>query len=160
MSRRVACLLVLGLCQMAAELVGLPGVRALAAASVASPAPRVFTKLGELEPYSMTFAVRTTGADGAPRRVVITPDVYAQLRGPYNRRNAYGAAMAAGPWLAAQPMTRAMLAQTLQHGLCDDAPLLRELGIAVRPGDPALALEYVARGRGLTTPPPVAVRCP
>ncbi|MGH7152260.1 MAG: hypothetical protein ACREIU_16255, partial [Planctomycetota bacterium] len=59
----------------------------------------------------------------------ITPEVYGRLRGPYNRRNLYGAALAFGPVLATDPRTRAMLEAVIRHALCGRAPLLRELGI-------------------------------
>ncbi len=59
----------------------------------------------------------------------MTPEVYARLRGPYNRRNAYGAALAAGPVLATDPRTQGIFWAVLSHATCGEAPLLRELGI-------------------------------
>ena len=58
----------------------------------------------------------------------MTPEVYARLAGPYNRRNAYGAAMAGGPALAADPSLRPMFLAVSRYALCDPAPVLRELG--------------------------------
>jgi hypothetical protein len=57
--------------------------------------------------------------------------MYAKLRGPYNRRNVYGAALAYGPVLASDPRTRAMFDEVSRYALCGDRPILRELDIEV-----------------------------
>ncbi|MCH8924403.1 MAG: hypothetical protein IIA67_14790, partial [Planctomycetes bacterium] len=59
----------------------------------------------------------------------LTPEVSSQLRGPYNRRNVYGAALAYGPVLATDERTAPMLSAVMSYGLCGEAPLLREFGI-------------------------------
>jgi hypothetical protein len=57
------------------------------------------------------------------------------MRGPYNRRNVYGAALAYAPVLPP-----ALRDPVTKHALCGDAPLLRELGLrATR--TPAIILE-------------------
>jgi hypothetical protein len=74
-----------------------------------------------LETYSTRFLFEIDG-----RRIELTPEIYARLRGPYNRRNVYGAALAYAPVVPAElrePVT--------QFALCGDKPLLRELGIDV-----------------------------
>lgn len=132
MKRTTLCavlLTALGLLQMAAEAAGLPALRGLAIATTASPAPRVFSAVEGLETYSTRFAVEWTDPEGVPHALEITPEVYAGLRGPYNRRNAYGAVVAYGPVLAARPATRAMFESVARFALCGDAPLLRELGV-------------------------------
>lgn len=158
-SKRVALLLALGLLQMAASVVDLPVVKAIAAATGASPAPQVFSRYGGLEPFSMTFALQYTTHDGQQRSVPITPERYRQLRGPYNRRNVYGAAIAAGPALNASPQTQPMLHSVLRHGLCGDAPLLRELNVDARDRDTsvAFALLYTARSDANTNALPLRV---
>lgn len=160
MSARVAMLLCLGLLAMAADLLQLPLVRGAAAATVASPAPKVFTRVGELEPYSMRFSLEYVDGAGVEQRVAVTPERYARLRGPYNRRNAYGAALAAGPYLRDEPMTRAMFEQTARHALCGQAPLLAELGVDPASVASGVRIVYTARGRGLRTPPALEVECP
>ena len=122
-------LLVLGLAQMAADVTGLRPVKAVLAATGASPAPRVFSAVKGLETFSTRFFVEWTTRDGRLRSVRITPAVYARLHGPYNRRNAYGAALAFGPVLASDPRTRPMLDSVLRFALAADSVLLSELGI-------------------------------
>lgn len=141
--RRVvpAALLLLGLLQIAADLLGLPLLRGLAAATTASPLPKVFSAVRGLETYSTRFFVEWTDGRGAEHSLELTPDVYAPLRGPYNRRNALGAVVAYGPLLSTDAHTRPMFEQVAAYALCGKAPLLRELGV-----DPA-SLEGPARIR-------------
>jgi len=131
-NRRVAAvaLVLLGLAQMAGDLLGIVPLKAIAAATGASPAPKVFSAVNGLETYSTRFFL-----DLGDRRVELTPEIYARIRGPYNRRNVYGAALAYAPVLPAS-----LRDPVMRHGLCGDAPLLRELGLrATR--TPALILE-------------------
>ena len=51
------------------------------------------------------------------------------MRGPYNRRNAYGAVLAYGPILFSNPRTKPLFESVARYALCGDAPLLRELGL-------------------------------
>lgn len=137
MVRRLApyALLLLGLLQMAgdalehagADRVG-PALKGVAAATAASPAPKVFSAVRGLETYSTRFVLEWDEPSG-PRAEVLTPERYARLRGPYNRRNAYGAALAYGPVLATNPRTKPMLDAVVAFGLTGDAPLLGELGL-------------------------------
>jgi hypothetical protein len=155
-------LLALGLMQMLGDLTGLAPLRGLAAATAASPAPRVFSAVGGLETYSLTFRIEWADRGGIAHSLELTPERYARLRGAYNRRNAYGAVVAYGPLLSESPATRPLFESVARHALCGDAPLLRELGIdpddvmgAVRirleplpgtdPGDLELVLEAPCR---------------
>jgi hypothetical protein len=126
-----ACLIAVGLLQMAGDLCeksvspyyGLR-LKGLGAATAASPAPKVFSAVRGLETYSTRFFLEWADADGERHSLELTPEVYACLRGPYNRRNVYGAALAYGPVLPAE-----LRDPVLAYALCGDAPLLRELGI-------------------------------
>jgi hypothetical protein len=126
-----ACLIAVGLLQMAGDLcerfvstdVGRP-LKGVGAATAASPAPKVFSAVRGLETYSTRFFLEWTGADGAAHSLELTPEVYSHLRGPYNRRNVYGAALAYGPVLPEE-----LRGPVMAYALCGDAPLLRELGI-------------------------------
>ena len=122
-------LLGVGLMQMVGDLTGLPALKGIGAASVASPAPKVFSSAGGLETYSTRFFIEWIDTDGNEQSLEITPEVYAKLRGPYNRRNVYGTALAYGPVLAKNKLTAPMLSAVMKYGLCGDAPLLREFGI-------------------------------
>jgi hypothetical protein len=122
-------LLALGLSQMAGNLVGLDLLRGLALATAAAPAPRLFSAVDGLEAYSTRFVLEWTDDAGRLQVLDITSEAYARVHGPYNRRNAYGAALAFGPLLAANPATRPVWESVARYALCGDAPLLRELGI-------------------------------
>ena len=114
---------------MAGELLGLRALRGLAVATTASPAPRVFSAVRGLETYSTRFLIEWTERDGGARSLELTPAVYQRLRGPYNRRNVYGAALAYGPVLVTEPATRPMFDAVLRRSVCGDRPLLREIGV-------------------------------
>jgi hypothetical protein len=159
--RAAYALLALGLLQMASDALRLLPLKALALATAASPAPRVFSTVKGQEPYSTRFSIEWTGRDGQQRVRAVTPEVYARLPGPYNRRNAYGAALAGGPMMAADARLRPLFEAVARFGLCDPAPVLRELDIdradvvgpprvryeprAVRGPQPALVLEAPCR---------------
>ena len=126
-----ACLIAVGLLQMAGDLcerfvstdVGRP-LKGVGAATAASPAPKVFSAVRGQETYSTRFFLEWAGADGEAHSLELTPEVYSHLRGPYNRRNVYGAALAYGPVLPAE-----LREPVLTYAVCGEAPLLRELGI-------------------------------
>lgn len=124
-----AALLVLGLLQIAGDLVKVRPLRALAAATGASPAPKVFSSVNGLETYSSTFEVRWSDETGLARSLVLTPELYEQVRGPYNRRNTYGAVLSYGPVLRIDPAVSPMFNAVGHYALCEDAPILKELGI-------------------------------
>jgi hypothetical protein len=137
-TKRATALLVLGLLQMSGhvlELAGLPKIgrplRALGAATAASPAPKVFSTASCLETFSTRFTLEWRDVTGRDRRLRITPDVGARIHGPYNRRNVFGAAIAFGPVLETTPETQRLFRSIASHALCGEASLLRELGIDV-----------------------------
>lgn len=130
MSRPVEiALLALGLLQIAADLAGFTTLRAIAAATTASPRPLVFSAVRGLETYSTRFIVEWTDRAGESHALELTPEVYGALRGPYNRRNVFGAVVAYGPLLSTDARTRPMFDRVAAYALCGDAPLLRELGV-------------------------------
>ena len=144
----------LGLAQMAGAIRGLPVLQGLAAATAASPAPRVFTTVDGFEGFSTRFFVEYVDVDGARRSIEITPERYARVAGPYNRRNAYGAVVAAGPVLSKRPVTAPMVDSVARHALCGAAPLLRELGVDPAQVGSPIVLRYVPRPGA---PPPEGV---
>ena len=136
MNKSAVALLVLGLLQMSGDVLERAGLRSvgrplkgIGAATTASPAPKVFSAVRGLETYSTRFFLEWQGADGAAHSLELTPEVYARLRGPYNRRNVYGAVLAYGPVLATDERTRPLFESVACYALCGEAPLLRELGI-------------------------------
>jgi hypothetical protein len=136
MTKRCVALLVLGLLQMGGDLldrlgagvVGRP-LKGVAAATTASPAPKVFSAVRGLETFSTRFTVEWTDRAGRGHVLPITSELSARIRGPYNRRNVYGAVLAYGPVLATDERTEALYTSVARYALCGGAPLLRELGI-------------------------------
>jgi hypothetical protein len=136
-----------GCVRMVADLAGFEPVAAVAAASGAAPAPKVFTSARGLETFSSRFFVEWNTREGEMRSVELTPERYARLAGPYNRRNVYGAALAYGPVLAADPRTRPLLDGVLAGASCGDAPLLAELGIETPDRAGPARIRVVPRGQ-------------
>jgi len=125
-----AGLVILGCVQMVGDLSGNRGVRAVGLATHASPAPKVFTSQEGFETFSSRFFIDWTDTVGKKHSLEVTPRSYSGVRGPYNRRNAYGAALSYSPVLASNEKTRPMLHSVMRHAFCGPAPLLRELYIA------------------------------
>ena len=125
-------LALVGFAQMAGDVFHWPALRAVAAATAASPAPKVFSTVKGLETFSTRFFIEWNDATGTQHSVEITPERYAHLRGPYNRRNVYGAVLAYGPVLETDPHTISLFNEVSSYALCGNAPLLRELGIPAR----------------------------
>lgn len=131
MKKAAVFLVILGLAQMTGDLlekyIYAPAGRALkgvAAATTAAPAPKVFSSVHGLETYSTRFAIEWSDRAGIEHSLLITPEIYGRIRGPYNRRNVYGAALAYGPVLPEN-----LRDPVMHYALCEEAPLLRELGI-------------------------------
>ncbi len=144
-------------------------IKGLAAATVASPAPKVFSAVvvpgpgpverRTLETYSTDFVLEWTDAHGEPHALEITRDVYARLEGPYNRRNVYGAVLAFGPALVSSEAARPMFESVLRHAACGDRPLLAELGVeASTVRDPVIV--RVVPPEGVELDLPLALEAP
>jgi hypothetical protein len=136
MGRAGLALTILALAQMTGDLLNFPALKGVAAATTASPAPKVFSAVRGLETYSTRFVIEYTDPSGERREVALTQQMYAKLRGPYNRRNIYGAALAYGPVLATEPLTQPMFDHVSRYALCGERPILRELGIEAVPDAP------------------------
>jgi hypothetical protein len=116
-------IIVIGSLQMIGYVTGIKAVRGLGAVTCSSPLPLVFGEVKGVETYAADFYMRYTTAAGSDTMIHLTPEMYSQLKGPYNRRNVYGAAISYGPVLPEriwQPI--------LQHGICDRS-ILNELGL-------------------------------
>jgi hypothetical protein len=133
MRRAALALALLGIAQMAGDLLRIPALAGVAAATAASPAPKVFSAVRGLETFTSGFELTIRARDGSTRSVELTPELNARLRGPYNRRNVYGAVLAYGPVLAAEPRTRELFDALSQGALCGEAALLEELGLRTAP---------------------------
>ena len=83
--------------------------------------------------------------DGIAHVKRLTPRANRGLRGPYNRRNAYGAMIAGGPMLSANAATRAMHAAALSYTRCGAGSALDELGIDRRTIAGPVTIELILR---------------
>lgn len=129
MKKRAIALLVLGLAQMTGDLTGFTALKGIAAATAASPAPKVFSSVRGLETYSSRFYVEWKDRAGKAHSWKLTPALGAKLEGPYNRRNVYGAVLSYGPVLMSDPRARPLFDAVARYALCGRAPVLREVGI-------------------------------
>lgn len=134
--------MVLGLSQMAGHLIGSRALRGLGLASGFAPFPRVFCETAGHEAFAAVYELEWKTQDGLVTRRRITPEWYACLQGPYNRRNVHGAVIAFAPRMAP-----AMRDSVLAAALAPTSPLRVELGIPAdatgftlhirpRPGEP------------------------
>lgn len=144
-------LILLGFMQMVGFLTGVRALRGIGAASVASPLPLVFTEVRGWETFASRFTVEYETAAGRGE-IEITPAVYRRLRGPYNWRNVYGAALAYGPVLP-EAMSQAVLTQ----GFCR-SPLPGSFGIAAPIRRARVRIATKTRGRDDVHT--IAVECP
>lgn len=116
----------LGFLSTAGHLVGSKAVTGLGFISAASPLPLVFSSFRGVEGFAGVFELQIEGPGGA-ETVTLSPDHYRRLGGPYNLRNAYGAAIAGAPMLTGDD-EQAMVDSVLRYALCPGGPIRAELG--------------------------------
>jgi len=146
--------------QMAGDILRLPVLKGIGAATNASPAPRVFSSVRGLETFSTTFLIEWKDHSGVVHSIQIAPEMYSRLRGPYNRRNVYGAVLAYGPVLQSDSRTRAMFDAIAVHALCGDSPLLRELGLQLRDIAGSISIKLLPRRGSKTDDLPLVISPP
>ena len=122
-------LVALGTLQIVADVLGLPRLKAVFAATQVSPAMKVFTAHQGYETQAARFAITWFDADGDAQRLNVDPEIYRNVSGPYNRRNVYGAALAYGPLLRADPKLRPMQESVMHYAFCSPGALRSALGI-------------------------------
>lgn len=141
----------IGCIQMAGDLTGNTPLKAIGTALAASPAPKVFTAHNGFETYSSRFFINWQDEQAQRHHTPVTLARYAGMKGPYNRRNAYGAAISYGPVLAANPYTRPMFEQTAVYALCTPDGVMHELGIDQAAGTP-ISVELKPREKNSRDP--------
>lgn len=155
-----AILAVVGFAQMIGDVFHLNAVKAVAAATAASPAPKVFSAVKGLETYSSRFYIESANDGANSRSVEITPQLYARLRGPYNRRNVFGAVLAYGPVLVSDSRTQPLFESVSRYALCGEAPLLMELGIPSSSLRPPVRVRIEVRPGSKTESLPLLIQVP
>jgi hypothetical protein len=141
-NRAAVALCLVGGIQMAGFVTGSAALRGIGAATAVAPLPRVFSDVDGLETFASDFTLRYREADGTVVVMPITPAVYGNLGGPYNRRNVYGAALSYAPRLP-----RPLWESVYCHGLAPAGPLRTELGIASDVTDISVTIRTRTRGR-------------
>lgn len=111
-----------------ADMFGLERLSALAAVTNVAPAMKVFTAHKGYETYSSTFELNINYSDGTNVIAQLNPGNYSGLKGPYNRRNVYGALIAYGPVLVSNPKTHSMWTTMASRAFCGENSVLSELG--------------------------------
>jgi hypothetical protein len=79
-SRASVFLLVIGLLQMTGDLLRVPEVKGLAAATGASPAPKVFSSIQGLETFSSDFYIEWKDRNGVAHSLKLTPEIYSRIQ--------------------------------------------------------------------------------
>ena len=135
----------LSLFQMAGDLLGKPWMKGLGAAWGASAAPKVFSAADGLETFSSEFFFVWKDRENLTHRLPLTPQLAKKLKGPYNRRNVYGAVLSYGPILSKNPVMKEAYESILQYAVSKEGTLLQELGISSASIQKSIFIEVVPK---------------
>lgn len=105
--------ILVGSLQIIGYIVQSKTIRGLGIATGTSPLPIVFTEVRGVETFASDFFILYNDSTGNEQRIQITPAFYSRMKGPYNRRNIYGAAISYGPVLDTN-----LTGAVLDFGLC------------------------------------------
>ena len=134
----------LGLSQIGGYLFDLKIFRGLGAALTMAPFPKVFSDVDGVETFASSFVLEYSGDTNERHRMAITPEVYSKLKGPYNRRNVYGAALSYGP---TPNFPAPLFNRVFEYGLIDPGPLREEFEMPKTIYDVKLRITTKTRGR-------------
>ena len=143
-SANVAALILslVGCLQMAGYLAGSRELRGIAAATAAAPFPKVFSDVDGLETFASDFTLHWRDARGGAHLLAITPELYSQLGGAYNRRNVYGAALSYAPRLP-EPLWTAVFC----YAFGEAGPLRRDFRLPADAHDFTVEIRTKTKGR-------------
>lgn len=127
------------------DVLGLEKLSAVAAVTNVTPAMKVFTAQKGYETYSSVFVLTVNHTDGQTVTTQLSPKIYSGLRGPYNRRNVYGALIAYGPVLVSKPRTHAMWNTMAYRAFCGETSVLSELGFTNSSGIKNATINYLGQ---------------
>lgn len=134
-------MLLAGCAQMAGGLAELVPLRAIGAAWGFSPYPKVFSDVRGLETFASEFVLEWN-SEGRSFSRLITPEMYSELKGPYARRNVYGAALSYAPRLPDAQWQAAFC-----YGLRPLGPLFSEFNIPAGASQVTVRIRTKTRGR-------------
>jgi sterol desaturase/sphingolipid hydroxylase (fatty acid hydroxylase superfamily) len=135
----------IGCMQMIGDLTEIKAAKALGLAFHASPAPKVFCTADSLETFSSQFLIQWKTTTGEHQSLFLTPEIASHIKGPYNRRNVYGAIFSYGPVLEASPIMKPLYEAVLAYSLSGEAPLLSEIGIDPQQIEKELVISVIPR---------------
>jgi len=138
-------LVTVGCIQMVGDLTNIQEIKGIGLAIHVSPAPKVFTTHQGFETFSSQFFIHWTDLKGVEQNKELTPEIYGLIKGPYNRRNVYGAALSYGPVLSKNPKTKEMFSQISNFAFCGNSSLVSELGLGNRDPTKSIRVELVPR---------------
>lgn len=130
-----------------ADIFGFEKISAVAAISHVSPAMKVFTTQRGYETFSPTFELTINQQNGQEAILRLNSKNYAGLRGPYNRRNVYGALISYAPVLVSLPRTEKMWQTMAKNAFCRQDSVLFELGIDDASSVASVLIEYHRRDK-------------
>lgn len=116
----ICAIIAIGTFQFAGHALQLPLLKGLGTISGLSPYPKVFCEAKGYEPFAATFTIIGEDSEGMTHEIQLTAERYAQLSGPYKRRNVYGAALAYAPRLPEE---------LREHLFTNLSPLFAELNL-------------------------------
>lgn len=131
--------------KVVADVFGFERLSAVAAVTSVAPAMKVFTAQKGYETYSSTFELTVNYIDGHTVASQLNPNNYSGLRGPYNRRNVYGALIAYGPVLVKNPTTQPMWNEMAHRAFCGSFSVLTELGFDNDSGVKSATIRYLGQ---------------
>jgi hypothetical protein len=129
-------------------------IAAIGRVSLASPAPKVFCKMGGIEPFAREHAIELRYEDGTTASYAVDQARSIRLRGPYALRNVYGAAFVFAPLLP--PRTTEAV---VQHGLCEGMAFDTPLGDGLHGSPRSVVLTSSPRAGGVGAASRVEVAC-
>lgn len=125
-------LLAIGCLQPTGYLFNLPQLRGLGIVSVASPLPLVFSSYNGVETFSTSFSIKLTTINNQTIELPLDSELYAQIKGPYNRRNIYGVVFSHGPFFDRSELIQ-LRDQILKFGVCQVGPTVKYRGRSAIP---------------------------
>ena len=134
-------IVLIGFLQIIGYVTKVKTIRNLGVVTAASPLPIVFTEVKGVETFASDFYFRWNSNTSQSNEIKVTPEVYSKLKGPYNRRNIFGAAIAYGPVLPKE-----IWHPILNYGLCNDI-LINELSIPIDKESFSLYIKTRTKGR-------------
>jgi len=122
-------LIVVGTSQMAADLLHLPPLKALAAATMIAPCPKVFTAHNGYETFSTNFVLTWQDKQAKQHALKVSRSIYERIQGPYARRKIFEAVVVYWPIASTNKAGISMFNAASKYALTGNAPLMREFGV-------------------------------